>query len=358
MTPTTGKKILLGLSLEQLTQLAEELGMPRFTGKQLAGWLYDKRVTSIEEMSNISKANRERLSEHYEVGRSAPVTSELSKDGTRKYLFRVRSGGLVEAVFIPDGDRATLCVSSQVGCKMACEFCMTGRQGFMSQLTAADILNQVYSLPERERLTNIVFMGQGEPMDNIDNVLRATEALTAPWGYAWSPKRITVSTVGVAKGLRRFLDESKCSLAVSLHHPNPTERGAMMPAERAFGIEPLVELLSHYDFCRKTTDDYAEGTKQRRLTFEYIVFRGINDSLEHGRALVQLLAPLDCRINMIRFHTIPDTRFDGTDETAMLRLRDYLNAHGITTTIRASRGQDIYAACGMLTTKRMEEERA
>ena len=235
---------------------------------------------------------------------------------------------------------------------------MTGRQGFMAQLTAADILNQVYSLPERERLTNIVFMGQGEPMDNIDNVLRATEALTATWGYAWSPKRITVSTVGVAKGLRRFLDESKCSLAVSLHHPDAAERGAMMPAERAFGVEALIELLSQYDFCRKTTDDYAEGTKQRRLTFEYIVFRGINDTLEHGRALVRLLAPLDCRINMIRFHTIPDTRFDGTDETAMLRLQDYLNAHGITTTVRASRGQDIYAACGMLTTKRMEEERA
>ena len=201
-------------------------------------------------------------------------------------------------------------------------------------------------------------MGQGEPMDNIENVLRATKAMTADWGYAWSPKRITVSTVGVAKGLIRFLNESNCSLAVSLHHPLPDERKAMMPAERAFGVEDMVQLLSQYDFCRKTNEDYAEGAKQRRLTFEYIVFKGINDSIEHAKALLHLLAPLDCRINMIRFHTIPDTRFDGTDETAMERMRDYLNNHGITTTIRASRGQDIYAACGMLTTKRMEEERA
>ena len=357
-TPLSAKPALLGLSLDELTAVAVELGLPRFVGKQLCGWIYDKHARSFDEMTNLSKAARARLAETYVLGISTPVESVESRDGTIKYLFRTAKGHYIESVFIPDGERATLCVSSQVGCKMACEFCMTGRQGFMAQLTAADILNQVYSLPERERLTNIVFMGQGEPMDNIDNVLRATEALTAPWGYAWSPKRITVSTVGVAKGLRRFLDESKCSLAVSLHHPDAAERGAMMPAERAFGVEALIELLSQYDFCRKTTDDYAEGTKQRRLTFEYIVFRGINDTLEHGRARVRLLAPLDCRINMIRFHTIPDTRFDGTDETAMLRLQDYLNAHGITTTVRASRGQDIYAACGMLTTKRMEEERA
>ena len=290
-TPLSAKPALLGLTLDELTAVAVELGLPRFVGKQLCGWIYDKHARSFDEMTNLSKAARARLAETYVLGISTPVESVESRDGTIKYLFRTAKGHYIESVFIPDGERAT-------------------------------------------------------------------EALTATWGYAWSPKRITVSTVGVAKGLRRFLDESKCSLAVSLHHPDAAERGAMMPAERAFGVEALIELLSQYDFCRKTTDDYAEGTKQRRLTFEYIVFRGINDTLEHGRALVRLLAPLDCRINMIRFHTIPDTRFDGTDETAMLRLQDYLNAHGITTTVRASRGQDIYAACGMLTTKRMEEERA
>ena len=352
------KPALLGLSLDELTRIATDLHLPRFVGKQLCRWIYSNHIRSFDEMSNLSKTARQLLGQHYVLGISTPVESVTSRDGTIKYLFRMTHGHYIESVFIPDGDRATLCVSSQVGCKMACEFCMTGRQGFAAQLTAADILNQIYSLPERDRLTNIVFMGQGEPMDNIDNVLRATAALTASWGYGWSPRRITVSTVGIARGLQRFLDESKCNLAVSLHHPIPSERGEIMPAERAFGIEPLVALLSRYDFCRKTDDDYAAGTKQRRLTFEYIVFRGINDSLEHGRALVRLLAPLDCRINLIRFHTIPDTRFDGTDEKAMMRLRDYLNTHGITTTIRASRGQDIYAACGMLTTKRMEEERA
>lgn len=352
------KPSLLGLSLEELTEVAIDLGLPKFVGKQICGWLYDKHARSFEEMTNLSKAARQKLTEGYQIGISTPVESVESKDGTIKYLYKTERGHYIETVYIPDGKRATLCVSSQVGCKMACEFCMTGRQGFMANLTAADILNQIYSLPQREQLTNIVFMGQGEPMDNIENVLRATKAMTADWGYAWSPKRITVSTVGVAKGLIRFLNESNCSLAVSLHHPLPDERKAMMPAERAFGVEDMVQLLSQYDFCRKTNEDYAEGAKQRRLTFEYIVFKGINDSIEHAKALLHLLAPLDCRINMIRFHTIPDTRFDGTDETAMERMRDYLNNHGITTTIRASRGQDIYAACGMLTTKRMEEARA
>lgn len=359
--PTTlpfSKPTLLGMTLDELTAVATELGLPRYVGKQLCGWIYDKHVRSIEEMTNLSKDARAKLAEHYQLGISTPVESVESRDGTIKYLYRTVRGHYIETVYIPDGDRATLCVSSQVGCKMACAFCMTGRQGFMAQLSAADILNQIYSLPERERLTNIVFMGQGEPMDNIDNVLRATTAMTAPWGYAWSPKRITVSTVGVAKGLIRFLNESQCSLAISLHHPMASDRAEMMPAQRAFGIEDMVNLLKQYDFARKTHEDYAEGAKQRRLTFEYIVFRGLNDSPAHAEALLQLLAPLDCRINLIRFHHIPDSPFQGTDDEGMVRLRDYLTQHGITTTIRASRGQDIYAACGMLTTKKMMEERA
>ena len=351
-------KVLLGLSLDELTQVALDLGLPKFVGRQMADWLYKKQVRSIEEMTNLSKVARQRLSETYQIGISTPVESVESKDGTIKYLYRTVEGHYIETVFIPDGDRATLCVSSQVGCKMGCRFCMTGRQGFMAQLTAADILNQIYSLPECERLTNVVFMGQGEPFDNLDNVLRATTALTAPWGWAWSPKRITVSTVGLAKGLVRFLEESTCSLAISLHHPIAAERGKFMPAEQAFSIEDMVGVLKQYDFCRKTNEDYAEGVKQRRLTFEYIVFRGLNDSDAHADALVKLLAPLDCRINLIRFHQIPDTPFNGTDDAGMVHFRDYLTQRGITTTIRASRGQDIYAACGMLTTKKMMEERA
>lgn len=362
------KQPLLGLTLAELTQIALELGLPKFVGKQICGWIYDKHVKSINEMTNLSKVARARLAEHYDVGCSEPVDAMKSCDGTIKYLYRTNSGHYIETVYIPDFGtdggpdgsaaprRATLCVSCQVGCKMHCEFCMTGRQGFAAHLTACEILNQIYSLPQREWLTNIVFMGQGEPFDNLDAVLRATSVLTADWAYGWSPRRITVSSVGLAKGLVRFLDESHCNLAISLHHPIPEERARIMPAERAFSITDLVGVLSQYDFCRKTNDDYEEGTKQRRLTFEYIVFGGLNDTVQHADALLKLLRPLDCRINLIRFHTIPDTQFRATDEDALHRFCDYLNAHGVTTTIRASRGQDIYAACGLLTTKKQEQE--
>lgn len=361
------KQPLLGLSLDALTDIAITLGLPRFVGKQICGWLYDKHVSSIDEMTNISKVARARLAEGYTVGASGPADRMVSSDGTVKYLFKTADGHFVETVYIPDfGNdapstdrqprRATLCVSCQVGCKMHCEFCMTGRQGFVAHLSVADILNQIYSLPQRDWLTNIVFMGQGEPFDNLDAVLGATSALTAAWGYGWSPKRITVSSVGLAKGLVRFLDESSCNLAISLHHPLPEERGRIMPAERAFSIKDVVQVLSQYDFCRKTTDDYEEGTKQRRLTFEYIVFGGLNDTRAHADALLRLLAPLDCRVNLIRFHTIPDSPFHGTDEDTLQEFCSYLNNHGVLTTVRASRGQDIYAACGLLTTKKQENE--
>lgn len=358
------KTCLLGMTLDELTAVATNNGLPKFVGKQMCGWIYDKHVTSIDQMTNLSKVARERLAAEYTIGASTPVNRMDSRDGTVKYLYRTPSGHFIETVYIPDfgGEvphngqprRATLCVSCQVGCKMHCEFCMTGRQGFMANLTAGEILNQIYSLPQREWLTNIVFMGQGEPFDNLDAVLRATEILTASWGYGWSPRRITVSSVGLAKGLVRFLDESKCNLAISLHHPIPSERARIMPAERALSITDIVGVLGQYDFARQTREDYEEGTKQRRLTFEYIVFDHLNDTLEHAEALVRLLEPLDCRVNLIRFHTIPDTPFRATDEERLTTFCDYLNQRGLTTTIRASRGQDIYAACGLLTTHQLE----
>ena len=347
---------LLGLTVDELKEVVNSLGLPAFTGKQIAGWLYDKKVSDVAQMTNLSKVARERLSQTYTIGCSAPVDAQRSVDGTVKYLYRTAQGDYIETVYIPDGDRATLCVSCQVGCKMGCKFCMTGRQGYVASLSATDILNQIYSLPERDTLTNIVFMGQGEPFDNLDNVLRATEVLTAAWGYGWSPKRITVSTVGLAKGLVRFLDESRCSLAISLHHPIPADRAEIMPAEKALSIETVVEILKGYDFCRKHPRDNA-APKQRRLTFEYIVFAGLNDSRRHAQALLDLLKDLDCRVNLIRFHTIPDTPFKGATEAKMVEFRDYLSAHGLTTTIRASRGQDIFAACGLLSTKKQQEEK-
>lgn len=337
------KTPLLGLSLDELKGVAKSLGMPAFAGGQMAKWLYTRHVSSIDDMTDISKQNRERLKDSYTIGCRPPSDSKRSVDGTVKYLFPTAAGKFVETVYIPDNDRATLCVSSQVGCKMNCLFCQTGKQGFEGNLTVADILNQVYSLPERDTLTNIVFMGQGEPMDNLDNVLRATTALTAPWGYAWSPKRITVSSVGIRSKLKRFIEESECHLAISLHSPLHEQRAMLMPAEKAMPIEEIVEMLRGYDFSH-----------QRRLSFEYIVFGGLNDSKAHAREIVRLLKGLECRVNLIRFHQIPGVDLHGAGEERMTELRDYLTGHGVFTTIRASRGQDIYAACGLLSTARKE----
>lgn len=341
----SGKKVLIGMTAEELKELTAELGMPKFTAGQIAKWLYTKHVKSIDEMTNLSKANRARLDEVCTVGTMEPADSQRSVDGTVKYLFPTAGGKFVETVFIPDGERATLCVSSQVGCKMNCLFCQTGKQGFEGNLTAGDILNQIYSLPERERLTNVVFMGQGEPMDNLDNVLKSTEILTSDYGYAWSPKRITVSSVGIKNKLKRFLDESECHIAISMHSPLHEQRMQLMPAEKQMTIKEVVELLKQYDF-----------TRQRRASFEYIVFDGVNDSTVHAREIIRLVSGLECRINLIRFHTIPDVNLPGTDDSKMEIMRDYLTRHGVFTTIRASRGQDIFAACGLLSTAHKQQQ--
>ena len=342
------KKRLLGLTPTELKAVVGSLGMPAFTARQLAQWLYEKHVSSIDDMTNLSKQNRQRLAEAYEVGLMPPVECQRSKDGTVKYLFPVLTQDpmpdtrqYVETVFIPDHDRATLCVSCQVGCKMNCLFCQTGKQGWHGNLTAADILNQIYALPEVERLTNIVFMGQGEPMDNLDAMLRVCDIMTADWGWQWSPKRITVSSVGVRGKLKRFLDESPCHVAISLHSPLHEQRLQLMPAEKAMPIAETLQLLRQYDF-----------THQRRCSFEYICFGGLNDSPVFARELVRLLEGLECRVNLIRFHEIPGVDLPSSDEQRMEALRDYLTHHGITTTIRASRGQDILAACGLLSTAR------
>ena len=336
---TDERKVLMGMTGSELKEAVRELGMPAFTGGQIARWLYQQHVSSIDEMTNISKQNRERLKEHFTVGSMAPIDCQRSVDGTVKYLFPTADGKYVETVFIPDNERATLCVSCQVGCKMNCLFCQTGKQGWEGNLTAADILNQIYALPEREQLTNVVFMGQGEPMDNLDAVLRATEILTADDGYQWSPKRITVSSVGIRGKLKRFLDESQCHIAISMHSPLHEQRRQLMPAEGQMTIQEVVDLLRQYDF-----------THQRRCSFEYICFGGLNDSLAHGREIVRLVEGLECRVNLIRFHAIPDVDLPEADEERMERLRDFLTARGVFTTIRASRGQDIFAACGLLST--------
>ena len=333
------KEILLGKSPSELKETVLRLGLPAFTAKQLANWLYVKREFDFSRMTDISKAGRELLAEECETGIVLPQESLTSRDGTRKYLFPVE-GGAVEAVVIPDGERRTLCVSSQVGCKMGCAFCMTGRQGFHGNLTTAQILSQFLAVDEAPQLTNAVFMGMGEPLDNFDNVSRAVEALTASWGFAWSPKRITLSTIGVLPKLRQYLDGSKCHLAVSLHNPFPEERLQMMPVQKAWPLEDVLALIRKYDF-----------TGQRRVSFEYTMFGGLNDDKRHADALIRLLSGLECRVNLIRFHKIPDFPYESSPDKVMEEFRDRLNAHGVTCTIRASRGEDIFAACGLLAGK-------
>ena len=335
------KEKLLGKTPEELSEVARALGLPAFTGKQLARWLYVRRARSFAEMTDISKAGREKLEESFELGLREPVGSVCSKDGTRKYLFPVgEKGAAVEAVVIPDEERRTLCVSSQAGCKMGCKFCMTGRQGFHGNLDAAEILSQFIAIEEAAELSNAVFMGMGEPLDNYEEVLRAIRVLTAEWGFAWSPKRITLSTIGVIPNLKRFLDETSCHLAVSLHDPFPEERASLMPVQKAYPLADVLALIRQYDF-----------TGQRRVSFEYTMFAGLNDTKRHEDGLIRLLRGLECRVNLIRFHNIPDFPYESSPEKIMEGFRDRLNAHGITCTIRASRGEDILAACGMLAGK-------
>lgn len=358
------KKKLLGLTLSELTEICHQEGLPGFTARQICDWLYKKRVADFEQMTNLSKKSRQALSDKYEIGAVPYFRYALSKDGTKKYLFEIRplskaagadeslsslsTARYVEAVMIPDGERKTLCVSSQAGCRMGCRFCMTGRQGFHGNLDAAQILSQFFLIDEAEELTNAVFMGMGEPLDNLDNVLRALDVLTSDWGCAWSPKRITVSSIGVNKAvkdqgkspLERFLDESRAHLAISLHNPFHAERLSLMPSEAAFPLEKTLKIIRRYDF-----------TGQRRVSFEYIMFKGLTDTPRHADALVSLLKGLECRVNLIRFHDIGDTEYIPSDMKTVQAFEDRLNNAGITATLRASRGQDIEAACGMLSGK-------
>ncbi len=331
------------MTLAEIKESVRNLDIPKFTPEQIANWVYVKRVTSIDEMTNISVRNRDVLKKHFEVGRLQPEDIQTSADGTQKMLFPVEGEKRVESVLIPEEERLTICVSSQVGCKMNCDFCMTGKMGFNGNLSANEILNQVYSAPNAESITNLVFMGMGEPLDNFGNVMKTIEILTADYGPAWSPKRITLSTIGLLPKLKMFLEQSKCHLAVSLHSPIPMQRQSLMPIEKTYPVSDVVDLLRKYDWSR-----------QRRLSFEYILFRETNDSPVYARELVRLLSGIDCRVNLIRFHKIPGSSLSPSGNENMVRFRDFLTAKGITCTIRVSRGEDISAACGMLSTARLD----
>ena len=335
----TKKPQLYGSTLEGLRAICEQLDLPRFAHKQIAKWLYTRFVTDIDAMTDLSKVARERLKEQCNLGLSAPLKVSTSSDGTKKYLFATSEGEYIESALIPDGERMTLCVSSQAGCRMGCKFCATGRMGLRHSLSSTEIINQIISIPERDKLTNLVFMGMGEPLDNIDNLMLTLDILTSEWGMAWSPTRITVSTSGVAKTLPRLLDESKVHIAVSLHNPFPDERKEIMPIENAYPIWDVCDILRRYDF-----------THQRRVSFEYIVLEGMNCSPRHIKELSRLLDGIKCRINLIRFHKIPDSPFFSPPLEKIIEFRDTLTKRGIQTTLRASRGEDIEAACGLLST--------
>ncbi|MDR0970666.1 MAG: 23S rRNA (adenine(2503)-C(2))-methyltransferase RlmN [Lentimicrobiaceae bacterium] len=334
------KESLLGKNLVELQAVAQQLHLQRFVGKQLCDWLYKKKCTSIDAMTNLSKKVREQLNEKYVVGCSLPQSMQESTDGTKKYLFATGENRYVEAVFIPDKERATLCLSTQMGCKMNCSFCMTGKQGFQNNLTAGEIVNQIIHLPESNRISNIVYMGMGEPFDNLDHVLRSLEIVTSEWGLAMSPRRITVSSIGIIPAMKTFVEKSDCHLAISMHSPFHEEREKMMPVEKVYPIADVIAVLRDYDLGL-----------QRRITFEYILFKDVNDSETHVKAVAKLLKGMRCRVNLIRFHEIPKIEFKGVDPLAAARFRDSLNEKGVLATVRASRGEDILAACGLLSTK-------
>jgi 23S rRNA (adenine2503-C2)-methyltransferase len=338
---------LFGKTLEELQQVAGELDLPGYTAKQMADWLYRKKIGSIDEMTNLSRQAREALGTRYTIGLAPYKNVQTSTDGTKKYLFNTTVGKFVETAYIPDRERHTVCVSTQVGCKMGCLFCMTGKQGFQGNLTAGEILNQLRSIDEWEQVTNIVYMGMGEPLDNLEAVLKSLEILTADWGFAMSPRRITVSTIGIIPAMKEFLEKSEAHLAVSLHSPFESERRMLMPIQQVYPLEEVLQEIRSWDFGR-----------QRRVSFEYIMFRDLNDTPKHVKELVRLLEGIRCRINLIRFHPIPDTPLDTSTNERINAFKEALNDRGIVTTIRASRGEDIYAACGLLSTKELVKNRS
>jgi len=336
---------LFGKTLSQIEELAKEFGLKSYNAKQIASWLYKKRVKHIDEMTNLSLQVRQQLSEKFEVKNQLAVKVSVSSDGTKKYLFPTAKNKYIESAYIPDNERHTLCVSSQIGCKMGCVICATGRQGFQGQLSTSEILNQIVSIDESLLLTIIVYMGMCEPFDNWPNVSQSLEILCSEWGFGWSPRRITVSTIGIIPGMKEFIEKSQCHLAVSLHSPFENERAELMPVQSRYSLKEILSTIKNYDFGR-----------QRRISFEYIVFDGLNDSTKHINELAKILSGIRCRINLIRFHEIPGSKWKSPSFEKIKAFNTQLNQKGILTTLRSSRGQDIEAACGLLSTTMLKNQ--
>lgn len=340
------KEKLLGKTLKELEETCLKLQLPKFTAKQIADWMYKKGVLDIDSMTNLSLKARQSLSESYEVGIVKPLKEALSEDGTIKYLYQYGENAFVESVLIPDKKRLTLCVSTQVGCKMNCSFCSTGKQRFLRNLDAGEIINFLRSIDEFDEVSNIVYMGMGEPFDNYDEIVKSIEILTSSWGFALSSRRITVSTSGIIPKMIKFLNETSCHLAISMHNPFHEERVTIMPIEKRYPIEQVCDELRKHNW-------YG----QRRLTFEYIVLKGFNDTYYHAKEISYLLRGIEAMVNLIYYNPTPEFPFSAPSPKEMEEFQKELESFNLSITIRQSKGQDILAACGLLSTKQLSENK-
>jgi len=343
MNPHPGKIFLTGLSPAQLENLLETNQTDKKYTQRLLYWVYRRKITSLSEIDDIPKKVIGKLSEVFETGITLPYSSMESADGSVKYLFRSAEGKYYESVYIPDGKRKTLCVSVQSGCRMGCSFCATGRYGWHGNLTSAEIINQVTSLPFE--VTHVVFMGMGEPCDNTEEVINAYTILVAEWGLAKGRSNITISTVGAMPGLGKLLTHTECNITLSLHTPFPEERAAIIPAEKRWPAHDLVEMIKTQKHQRK-----------RRFTVAYVMIDGVNDTDRHLEALKELFAGTGIRVNLLPYHSLPGDVLKGTSAERMMFFKHFLVTSGTGASIRRSRGNDVYAACGMLAASVADEE--
>lgn len=331
---------LFGKNLSQITDICKRVKLGKGTAKELFKYIYRKGESDFYKMELLSDKARNILSDNFEISTTTFVDVQTSVDGTKKYLFKYDDNKFVEAAYIPEADRATLCISCQMGCKMGCSFCFTAKQGFQCDLTVAQIINQLHSIPERNKVTNIVFMGMGEPFDNMENVFSAIDILSDHNGYSLAETRITVSTIGIIPGMKRLLEDTACKLAISLHNPIAEQRREIMPVEKVHSIENIKSYLQT-----------LEKKDQQRVFFEYIVFSELNHSEQHADELGNLLSDLACKVNLIKYNTAPDSEFVSPTDSIIEEFQKKLINKGIVTTYRRSRGADIFAACGLLSTK-------
>ena len=343
------KTNLLNYDLPALTEYFQQIGQKPFRAKQVMRWIHQAGASSFDEMTDLAKALRAELQQHAELAVPALMTAQESQDGTRKWLLDVGTGNGVETVFIPESERGTLCISSQIGCALECTFCSTGRQGFNRNLSAAEIIGQLWwankamgVTPKNERvISNVVMMGMGEPLANYDNVVAAMQIMLDDHGYGLSRRRVTLSTSGLVPALDRLREDCPVALAVSLHAPNDALRDQIVPINKKY---PLRELLAA---CER----YLQRAPRDFVTFEYVMLDGVNDTPEHARQLLALVKAVPCKFNLIPFNPFPNSGYARSSAGAIRTFREILQEAGYVVTVRKTRGDDIDAACGQLAGK-------